>query len=354
MVDFNQFKRKVLENCDISDARHAGLYSICGLALRLRDLYKWEQRLDPWQEHDSGRVLEWIGEKEQVWEMIAEQPFASLTVNGTAFDPFDTGAINQKLVPQGLLYGAGYAYRLKPSFFLARIEKTNTIGDHTVYYLEEELARDLLTLPALTQDGSILLRQESARLYLWDQMLYLKPSGYPALKFALDQLGIRDHQPATLQGAFDKIFSAVRNNYIYHEAGELRVRAIDPDLWREIIGRFPNSPVELLIRAVKDFLADTGPSGTLPYIVRQRDGAALGFYVAFIDGLLGTLYVGLRSAFDRFEKSGDWAIIEEVLEDGYQLAVDYADLIVDRYHTGNAKQDDAWTRKSITALIPKA
>ena len=36
---------QVLRNCHISYARHAGLYSICGLALRLRDLYKWEMGL---------------------------------------------------------------------------------------------------------------------------------------------------------------------------------------------------------------------------------------------------------------------------------------------------------------------
>jgi hypothetical protein len=352
MINLNIFKSNVLENCDISDARHAGLYSICGLALRLRDLYKWEQRLDPWQEHDSSRVLHWIGEKEAIWERITKRPFVPLTMNGKAFDPFDTAAINDKLAPHGFLYGAGYAYRLKPSFFLARIEKINTIGHHTVYCLKEELARDLLTLPALTQDGSILLRQDSARLFLWDQLLFLKRSGVPALEFALSRLGINDRQPATLQAAFEDIFNAIRNNYIYHEVGELEDRVIDPELWREIIGRFPNSPVELLARAVKDFLADTGPGGTLSHIVRHRNSAALGFYVAFIDGLLRTLYVGLRSAFQRFEKSGDWASIEEVLESGRQLAIDYAGSIVDRYRRGSAKGDDSGTRDAITALIP--
>lgn len=354
MEDLNIFKSKVLENCDISDARHAGLYSICGLALRLRDLYKWEQRLDPWQEHDSSRVLQWIGEKEQVWEKIAEQPFTPLTMNGRTFDLFDTQVINKKLASQGLLYGAGYAYRLKPSFFLARIEKTYTIGNHTVYHLQEELARDLLTLPALTQDGSILLRQYSARLFLWDQLLYLKRSGFPALAFALKQLGIKDRQPETLKAGFNKIFNAVRNNYVYHEMGELEDRIIDSDLWREIIARFPNSPVELLVRAVKDLLADTGPYGTLQYILHQRDSAALGFYVAFLDGLLGTLYVGLRDAFERFETSGDWGFIEEVLEGGHQRAVACADSIVDLYQTGKQKKDKAWTQEAIAALIPKA
>ena len=64
---------QVLENCSISDSRHAGLYSICGLALRLRDLYKWEKGLDPWVEKDSSEILEWIGKKEEKWEDLADR-----------------------------------------------------------------------------------------------------------------------------------------------------------------------------------------------------------------------------------------------------------------------------------------
>ena len=52
MLQIDDITDQVLENCNIADAQHAGLYSICGLALRLRDLYKWENRLDPWIEND--------------------------------------------------------------------------------------------------------------------------------------------------------------------------------------------------------------------------------------------------------------------------------------------------------------
>ena len=47
MFNVNRVARQILDNCEISDAQHAGLYSTCGLALRLRDLYKWEHRLNP-------------------------------------------------------------------------------------------------------------------------------------------------------------------------------------------------------------------------------------------------------------------------------------------------------------------
>ena len=70
--------RQVRRNCDISDAQHAGLYSTCGLALRLRDLYKWEHGLNPWEEKDTSEILDWIGEKEALWEKLFEAPYADL------------------------------------------------------------------------------------------------------------------------------------------------------------------------------------------------------------------------------------------------------------------------------------
>ena len=37
----------IRHNCDISDARDNGIYSICNLVLKLRNLYKWEHHIQP-------------------------------------------------------------------------------------------------------------------------------------------------------------------------------------------------------------------------------------------------------------------------------------------------------------------
>jgi hypothetical protein len=39
MLDLKHLIRQIQRNCDISDAQHGGVFSVCGLALRLRDLY---------------------------------------------------------------------------------------------------------------------------------------------------------------------------------------------------------------------------------------------------------------------------------------------------------------------------
>ena len=154
MLDIDDIARQVLQNCTISDANNAGMYSICGLALRLRDLYKWEQGLPPWEERDSSEVLEWIESKENQWEKCIDNEFADISLNGRKYVPFDTAGINAVLEPQNFFYGAGYGRSLKPTFFLAAIEEKSKINGTMVYTLNRELARDLLTIPALAQEGA--------------------------------------------------------------------------------------------------------------------------------------------------------------------------------------------------------
>jgi hypothetical protein len=347
MSNTDDIARQILKNCDISDANNAGLYSICGLALRLRDLYKWEQGLPPWEERDSAEVLEWIELRENRWDQCTDDEFQHISLNGQTFDPFDTTAINAILASHGLFYGAGYAHSLKPTFFLAEIKETSKLDGIRIYVLGRELARDLLTIPALSQDDCVLLRQDSARRYLWDSIFYIKKSARPVLEFALKNCGIEDQQTQTLQRNLAGILEAQKETYIYHEIGELNESVFDRDIWRKIIGAFPYSPVEYLARAVKDLLADTNEFGTLQYIIRERNAAALGFYVAFLDGLMKEFFPELSVSFQEFVHTRNWHRIERAVSDGHNTAAGHASLIMDLYQEGVDKDDLPWTERQI-------
>jgi hypothetical protein len=347
MFEVETVARQILNNCDISDAQHAGLYSTCGLALRLRDLYKWEHHLNPWQEKDSSEILDWIGEKEALWEKLADAKYTDLSIKSKRYDPFDTPGINAALEPHSLFYGAGYAFRLKPTFFLAEIENKAQRNGYTVYALGRELARDLLTLPALSQDQTILLRTDSARLYLWDQMAYIKKSGRAALQFALEHFGMKNQRPEVLQQHLPQILAVQKDNYIYHEIGELSDSTFNPTIWRELIATFPHSPVELLARGLKDLLADTSPKGTLPYLIKGRKTAALGLYTAFLDGMPAELFPELREAFIHFTKTRNWRMIKEAAAEGYRRARDYTSEMVHLFQTANKKQQVQWAKDEI-------
>jgi hypothetical protein len=354
VFDRDNLTRQVLRNCRVADARHAGLHSVCGLALRLRDLYKWEKGLDPWIEEESARVLEWIGEREELWERIAERDLAPVTLGGHAYDPFDTQSINGVLEPRGLIYGAGYVQGLRPTFFLALLDEKREIEGYPVYLLGTELARDLLTLPALTQEGGVLIRKESARLFLYNQIFFMRESGRRALEAALECYGLGGGDFEALPRNLDRITEAETETFLYHELGELRERIFDRGLWREIIATYPHSPVELLARALKDLLADTGPEGLLLHLGRERKKASLAFYVAFLDGLRKELFPEIIAAFDGIVNAGDWHALDAAVLAGYGRAKDLAESMSRIYRAAKEKNDLKWGEREMERrlLVP--
>ncbi|WP_459946500.1 Sfum_1244 family protein, partial [Desulfocastanea catecholica] len=59
----NAIIKDIQHNCNNSDARDHGIYTICPVVLKLRNLYKWENDLEPWQEPEYGDLLDWIEAK---------------------------------------------------------------------------------------------------------------------------------------------------------------------------------------------------------------------------------------------------------------------------------------------------
>jgi hypothetical protein len=347
MHEYHTITRQVLRNCSISDARYAGLFSICGLALRLRDLYKWEKGLEPWVEKNASEIAEWIGEKENTWDELSQTEFVKITISGRSYDPFDAGSINGAIEPHGLLYGAGYAYGLKPSFFLAPIECIKEIDGHRIYILGRELARDLLTTPALSQNKRILIRRQSAKFFLWDNIFFIKKSGRQALNFALESYGLKEPYLADLHHHLEKIFDDEIGTYIYHELGEIKDTIFDRTIWQEVIAALPNTPVELLVRAVKDLLADTNEYGTLRYITSNRKAASLALYIAFLDGIRKLLFPELTAAFKEFAITRNWMVIEQAVLKGFSTAKHYAETICSIYTAGKQDKDVSWARSEI-------
>lgn len=350
-LNLEEVTSQVLHNCEVSDSQYAGLYSVCGLALRLRDLYKWEYSLAPWVEVDSSEILDWIGEKEETWERLMEESFDDISILGHSYDPFDAKGINKVLEPYGFFYGAGFVQSLRPTFFLAALEEKRRINGHHVYILGQEKARDLLTLPALTQQDEILIRRESARLFLWDRIFFLGKSGREALKFALETYGIESQDNKALRSNLAQISDNEIETYIYHELGEIHDTNFDRDIWREIIAAFPHSPIELLVRTIKDILADTNEQGTLSYIMKERKKASLAFYVAFLDGLRKVLFPELVETFQSFAKTHDWKLVDQAVSSGYNNAKKHTETICRIFNEGKEKNDMAWAAEEIDTRV---
>lgn len=339
-------ERKLFEtirhNCDISDARDNGIYSICTLVLKLRNLYKWEHSIEPWEEPEPADLLDWIEVKENYWETIAGESYLPLILNGIELDPYDQQGVNAQLDDHGLVYGAGYGRSLKSVFFLAEELTRDTVEGCPVVILGRERVRELSSPFAMLQDGNITIRRDPLRFFFWDQIQEIRSSSKASLHHALGQYGILsdgrlDHQ--SFRNRLDTIVDGEIPMFIYHEVGEMLQESFDSDTLRRIIATYPDSAIVFVARAVKDVLADTHPKGMVSFIIRERREASLGFYAGFLAGLRRVLFPEIVGAFDCFLKNRDWVLIEQARQTCRDRNRVLAETI--RTITGRLEQEDA-------------
>jgi hypothetical protein len=305
----------IQQNCDISDARDNGIYSICSLVLRLRNHYKWERGFEPWDEPEPPVLLEWIAEKETLWETIRERPFLPLTVGERRFDPYQAEPVNEYLSGEGLLYGAGFGKSMKSIFFLGEILETRFVEGYPAVILGMELARELASPFAMVQEGTIFLRRDPLRFFFWDQIQEAGISGKAPLKHTLGRCGLLNEKGAVDRGLLrerlDSIVDQETTTILRHEVGELQDGPLDSKTLQRIAAAFPDSPVEFFARAVKDVLADTHPRGLMGHVLEEKREISLGFYCSFLGGLRQVLFPEILPAANRFLADGNWDGIEE-------------------------------------------
>lgn len=312
--EHDQLIRAIAANCDISDARDHGIYTMCTMVLKLRNLFKWEKGMEPWQEPSTAELLDWIEAKENHWPTVAEHTYLPLRLGGCDYQPFDLEAINQALAGSGLYYGAGYGRALKDVFFLAEIVAERTVESCRVLLLGRELVREMAAPFAMLQDGVILIRREMLRFFFWDQLLEVRSSCRQSLRFALGEYGVVADgvlDKVRLQQALDAMVEQETDLFIYHELGEQLETTLSSAELRALVARFPGSALEFVGRALKDLLADTHPRGLLAHLIRERRQSSLAFYLAFADGLRQTLFPELAVAWQSLRSDGDWRHIEE-------------------------------------------
>jgi hypothetical protein len=352
--DTVELKRDVQNNCDISDANYGSRFSLCGLLLRMRDLYKWKKDLAPWEEPEPSDLLEWIESTEDSWEKLIHKDFQPIHIGGVPFDPFDMAAVNARLKGTGLIYGAGYAARMKPSFFLAAVDRSSTIGDLKIDVVSRELVRDLFMSPAMRQGNQIFARRSAMLFFIWDLLLEMKASAKEALNFALARYGLDAqvvrHSPAQFADKLKEISQTELDAWIFHEIGEAREEVFSGGQWRDLVSAYPDSPVEFFARLVKDWLADTHPDGLLMHIATNRLESSMGFYIAFMSPFMRIMFPDIQEAFKVFLKEGDWSVIEDARNRGLSKANWNARSMIAIHEEGRLR-GSGWAREEIISRL---
>ena len=300
-------------NCDIASAGQAGHFSLCGLLMRLRQLYKWEHGQAPWREPEVADALEWIARREATWDDLEEADWRSLPWGAAAIDPFAVETLNRHLIPRGLAYGAGLSRGLAPTFFLGELLEERRVGELTILVLGPELARDLDASPALCQGTLIYARRQALAFYLWDHLADPTQPGNAYLQVALKahKLTLKDllADPEAHQEQFNAFLAGELEAVIRHEIGE----ALEPslqDAFPAVLQRFPQTRVELWVRTLKDALADVNDWGRLAYIIAGERLPTLAVMLAWRPGLIPAMLPELPPAFQDLLATGDWAVIE--------------------------------------------
>jgi hypothetical protein len=335
----HSFIQDIKINCDISDARYWGFFSVCGLLMRYRDLYRSEKDLQPWAEISRKDIADWIAKKESRWPELEQEDFRDVTIGGKKHHPFEVPEINHILSGQGLVYGAGYGMYMKPTFFLAELRKTREISGLTVYTSGKEYVRDLFTSAGMLQGKSIFLRLEPLTMLLMYKFSELNVRRVSALEDAFSHYGFRHRQ--IIDDIFGKKLEGMAERYadvlLRHEVAEAKENAPE---WQDILSSLDGDrKAEHYLRAIKDLIADTSEHGPYKKIIDTKDRGALSLSIALMEGFRRVLYPEMKHAHEEFLSNENWDLIEEARKAGYTRFLSQRNMLVGLYRASAGRED---------------
>jgi hypothetical protein len=167
-----------------------------------------------------------------------------------------------------------------------------------------EYARDLTAIPAALQGGTVIVRREALRQWLWEKTeawgLKKNPGAMARALAAYDY----EIDPAA---ALARMTERETETLILHERGEHAAGRSLGAGWEGMIAAFSTRRAELVARAVRDNLADC--LVTLPALLGQPDAASLHLWFANFDGLRRELFPRLVAAYEQ----GDAAALADAV-----------------------------------------
>lgn len=330
--------RQIKHNCDISDAKYWGYFSLCGLLLRLRELYKSEHNISPWSKINQKDIGEWINAREALWAEIEEDNFKNLDINGFSVSPFEASNINSYLRNKNLVYGAGLGLYKKPVFFFGELHSCINKGDYQVYLIQREYARDLFTSSGMLQGREIFIRLEQIVSILWEMFLELrcKKNGFFEDIFSGVEIKPQDDVNAELEKKLENLALRYSEIVLNHELAEAYEAA---DEWTNIIFQIEDRKAEYFLRGLKDMLADTSEYGPIKKVIDMEDRGGLGFYISLAEIFHKAVYPELKEAFCSFTLNGDWGILEDARKRVYSKCSSLRQKIFGVHRTSKNKED---------------
>lgn len=327
MLNIGQLAAAVQQNCDISDARHAGDFTLCVFLLKMREYYRWEHDLPFSCTLPKEDVGAWLDERERLWDGLESRPFQPLPLAGSNADPFDTARINRELIPRGYVYSGGYGRFNKPHFFLGELSRRDRHDGFNVLVSSCEYARDLEAPPAMLQGQDIYVRQESVRRYVWEK---IEESRWSPNNTAMQRALAAYHFERDADTALERMAANETETMILHEIGEGKAGQILGADWPQMLLALSRSRAEIIARAVRDLLADC--LSTWPKLIADDNQPALHFYFATFSGMRRQLYPEALAAYRAWAEDGANTRLHDVVATGAERWQRVARQMLDAYH----------------------
>ena len=296
-------------NCHISDAKHATNYTLCVYLLKMREYFRWENNIPYHTALPGEQLTAWLARREDHWDELEDRPFENIPLLGALHDPFDAAAINKGLSALGYVYSSGYGRNMKPVFFFGELEQHKQYNGYTLLVSGKEYARDLAAPPAMSLDGTIFVRRESLRRMCWEKIeewRWNQPDN--AMQKAMRCYDFDKAPEQSLDAMTDKELQSV----ILHEIGEVQAGKQLGDAWEEMLASMQHSKAEIMLRAVRDNLADT--LSTLPGLLEEADAASLHFYMANMSNMRKQLFPAVVTAYEHWSARGDTRELEQLAD----------------------------------------
>jgi len=309
--NFDRLQDAVRTNCHISDAQHGRELTLCTYLLEMREMYRWERGIALGAPLPQPEVGTWMAQREVLWSSLEQAAHVPVPIDGLVVDPFDVERANEVLVGKRLVYGAGIGRLGKPQFFLGALEREERRGGVRVLIAGHEYARDMAAAPAGTRNGTIYVRLESLRRWLWERAeAWMGRRGEGALKSALDGYGFT----GAPDDAIARMMQAETETLILHELGECEAgRRLGPQ-WEVMLGSLVRRRAELFIRALRDHLADC--LVTLPALLERDAAASLHFWFANLHGLRQALFPRLTTAYACWREGDEGVALRAAIDAG--------------------------------------
>ncbi|MCW8899229.1 MAG: hypothetical protein OQK75_00195 [Gammaproteobacteria bacterium] len=303
--------KTVQHNCHVADASHAGDYTLCIYLLKMRELYRWENNKPFSTILPNAVVGKWLKQREKLWNDLEGSEYLDIDISNKTLSPFESDSINDTLHEHQLVYSGGMGINNRPHFFLADLNLHEQHNDYSLYVAGKEYARDMSAPPAMSHQNNIYIRKESFRRLLWEQLetwRWNKPDNALGRAFACYDCD------NNLDAALAEMTDTEVKNVIEHERGEIQAGELLGEEWRTLLFTLPHSKAAIMLRAVRDHLADS--LTTLPALLSLNSAPSWHFYFGNLNNMRKDLYPSLIKGYDEWIEAGSLSKMTEIVEHG--------------------------------------